>query len=171
MKPRLLIPLVRSKESLIRGSERLKDGDRNLERESSERNKMYKMNMKVTRVSPLHGSHKGVFKIHTHTKFTIMPILVNAYVTMLVRSENQANKTAGPEETNHCAGTQDNIDARNYEMEANPAQDYFVLLICSSYTLTVKSSKAKNEGENPTKDNGTKTNEEPVYQEDQAFLE
>ncbi|GJZ60585.1 ribonuclease H-like domain-containing protein [Tanacetum coccineum] len=57
-----------------------------------------------------------------------------------VRSENQANKTVGPEEANHSAGTQDNIDAGNSEMEADPAQDYFVLPIYSSYTSTVKSS-------------------------------
>ncbi|GKC01349.1 putative ribonuclease H-like domain-containing protein, partial [Tanacetum coccineum] len=53
-----------------------------------------------------------------------------------VRSENQANKTAGPKEANH-----------------------------------IKSSEAKNEGAKPTKDPGLKTNEEPVDQEDQAFLE
>ncbi|GJZ37238.1 ribonuclease H-like domain-containing protein [Tanacetum coccineum] len=51
-----------------------------------------------------------------------------------VRSENQANKTAGPEEANHSAET-------------------------------------KNEGKNPNMDTGLKTNEEPVNQEDQAFLE
>ncbi|GJT05611.1 putative ribonuclease H-like domain-containing protein [Tanacetum coccineum] len=88
-----------------------------------------------------------------------------------VRSENQANKTAGPKEANHSAGTQDNIDAGNSEMEAESAQDYFVLPIWSSYTSTVKSSKAKNEGEKRTRDTGLKTNEEPVDQEDQAFLE
>ncbi|GJY89400.1 hypothetical protein Tco_0504596 [Tanacetum coccineum] len=42
-----------------------------------------------------------------------------------VRSKNQANKTADPEEANHSAGTQDNIDAGNLEMEAESAQDYF----------------------------------------------
>ncbi|GJT31508.1 ribonuclease H-like domain-containing protein [Tanacetum coccineum] len=36
-----------------------------------------------------------------------------------VRSENQANKTAGPKEANHSVGTQDNIDAGNSEMEAD----------------------------------------------------
>ncbi|GKE23306.1 ribonuclease H-like domain-containing protein [Tanacetum coccineum] len=88
-----------------------------------------------------------------------------------VRSENQANKTAGPEEANHSACTQDNIDAGNSEMEADPAQDYFVLPIYSSYTSTVKSSEAKNKGEKSNKDTSLKTNEEPVDQEDQAFLE
>ncbi|GJY04533.1 putative ribonuclease H-like domain-containing protein [Tanacetum coccineum] len=37
------------------------------------------------------------------------------------------------------------IDAGNSEMEAESAQDYFVLPIWSSYTSTVKSSEAKNE--------------------------
>ncbi|GJQ93752.1 putative ribonuclease H-like domain-containing protein [Tanacetum coccineum] len=88
-----------------------------------------------------------------------------------VISENQANKTAGPKEANHSASTQDNIDARNSEMEVESAEDYFVLPIWSSYTSTVKSSEAKNEGEQPNKNIGLKTNEEPVDQEDQAFLE
>ncbi|GJT66848.1 hypothetical protein Tco_1018328, partial [Tanacetum coccineum] len=74
------------------------------------------------------------------------------------------------EETNHSAGTQDNIDVGNSKMEADPAQDYFVLPICSSYTSTVNSSEANNEGEKPNKDTGLETNEEPVDQEDQAFL-
>ncbi|GKC86761.1 ribonuclease H-like domain-containing protein, partial [Tanacetum coccineum] len=47
----------------------------------------------------------------------------------LVRSENQANKTAGLKEANHSAGTQDNINAGNSEMETESAQDYFVLPI------------------------------------------
>ncbi|GKG02137.1 hypothetical protein Tco_0306842 [Tanacetum coccineum] len=51
-------------------------------------------------------------------------------------------------------------------MEAESAQDYFVLPIWSSYTSTMKSSEAKNEGEKPNK-----SNEKPVDQEDQAFLE
>ncbi|GJS95295.1 putative ribonuclease H-like domain-containing protein [Tanacetum coccineum] len=88
-----------------------------------------------------------------------------------VRSENQANKTADPEEANHSAGTQDNIDAGNSKMEAESAQDYFVLPIWSSYTSTVKSSEAKNEDEKPNKNTGLKTNEEPVDHVDQAFME
>ncbi|GKC58711.1 putative ribonuclease H-like domain-containing protein, partial [Tanacetum coccineum] len=88
-----------------------------------------------------------------------------------VRSENQANKTASPKEANHSAGTQDNIDAGNFEMEDESTQDYFVLPIWSSYTSTVKSSEAKNEGEKPNKNTGLKTNEDPVDQVDQAFLE
>ncbi|GKA76465.1 putative ribonuclease H-like domain-containing protein [Tanacetum coccineum] len=97
--------------------------------------------------------------------------IYNLEIERPVRSENQANKTAGPEEANHSAGTQDNVDAGNSKMEADPAQDYFVLPIYSSYTSTDKSSEAKNEGVKHTKDTGLKTNEEPVDQEDQAFLE
>ncbi|GJY21517.1 hypothetical protein Tco_0394083 [Tanacetum coccineum] len=44
-----------------------------------------------------------------------------------VTAKNKANKTAGPKEANHSAGTQDNIDAGNFEMEAEPAQEYFEL--------------------------------------------
>ncbi|GKB17725.1 hypothetical protein Tco_0851648 [Tanacetum coccineum] len=44
-----------------------------------------------------------------------------------VTAENKANKTAGPKEANHGAGTQDNIDTGNSEMEIEPAQEYFVL--------------------------------------------
>ncbi|GJT65313.1 hypothetical protein Tco_1016793 [Tanacetum coccineum] len=67
--------------------------------------------------------------------------------------------------------TQDNINAGNSEIEAESAQDYFVMPIWSSYTSTVKSSKAKNKGEKPTKNTDLKTNEKPVDQEDQAFLD
>ncbi|GJS02645.1 putative ribonuclease H-like domain-containing protein [Tanacetum coccineum] len=88
-----------------------------------------------------------------------------------VRSENQANKTTSPKEANHSAGTQDNIDAGNSKMKAESAQDYFVLPIWSSYTSTVKSSEAKNEGEKPNKNTSLKTNEKLVDQEDQAILE
>ncbi|GJY65091.1 putative ribonuclease H-like domain-containing protein, partial [Tanacetum coccineum] len=70
----------------------------------------------------------------------------------LVGSENQANKTAGPEEVNNSTGIKDNIDAGNSKMKADPAQDYFVLPIYSSYTSTVKSSEAKNEGEKSNND-------------------
>ncbi|GJZ61662.1 putative ribonuclease H-like domain-containing protein [Tanacetum coccineum] len=60
----------------------------------------------------------------------------------LVGSENQANKHAGPQEANQNAGTEDIIDAGDFEKEAESAQDYFVLPIWSSYTSTVKNSKA-----------------------------
>nr|GEW95919.1 putative ribonuclease H-like domain-containing protein [Tanacetum cinerariifolium] len=61
-----------------------------------------------------------------------------------VTAENKTNKTTGPKEANNSAGTQDNIDAGNSEMEAEHVQEYFVLPLWSSYTSTVKSSEAKN---------------------------
>ncbi|GKD97736.1 putative ribonuclease H-like domain-containing protein [Tanacetum coccineum] len=85
--------------------------------------------------------------------------------------ENKANKTTGPKEANHSANTQDNIDAGNSKMEAEPAQEYFVVPLWSSYTSTVKSSEAKNGDEKPNRDTGPKINEKPKDQEDQAFLE
>ncbi|GJV72468.1 hypothetical protein Tco_1492463 [Tanacetum coccineum] len=42
-----------------------------------------------------------------------------------VRSKNQANKHAGPQEVNQNAGTEDNIDAGDSEIEAESVQDYF----------------------------------------------
>ncbi|GJV12723.1 putative ribonuclease H-like domain-containing protein [Tanacetum coccineum] len=87
-----------------------------------------------------------------------------------VRSENQANKHAGPKEANHN-GTEDNIDAGDSEIEAESTQDYFVLPIWSSYTSTVKSSKAINAGEEPNKHPDLKTDEKPIDKEDQVFLD
>ncbi|GKF43375.1 hypothetical protein Tco_0129927 [Tanacetum coccineum] len=62
---------------------------------------------------------------------------------------------------------QDNIDAGDSEIEAESAQDYFVLPIWSSYTSTVKSTKAKNACEEPNKHPDLK----PVDKEDQVFLD
>ncbi|GJX25261.1 putative ribonuclease H-like domain-containing protein [Tanacetum coccineum] len=58
-------------------------------------------------------------------------------------------------------GTQDNINVGNSKMEAEPAQEYFVLPLWSFYTSTVKSSEAKNGDEKTNGDTGPKTNEEP----------
>ncbi|GJU00691.1 putative ribonuclease H-like domain-containing protein [Tanacetum coccineum] len=99
-----------------------------------------------------------------HVNFKKLNKLVKG--NLPVRSENQAYKNADPKEANHSAGIKDNIDAKNSKMEAESAQDYFILPIWSSYTSTMKSSKAKNEGDKPTN-----SNEKPVDQEDQAFLE
>ncbi|GKD50352.1 hypothetical protein Tco_1279328 [Tanacetum coccineum] len=88
-----------------------------------------------------------------------------------VRSENQANKHAGPQEANHNAGTKDNIDAGDSEKEDESAQDYFVLPIWSSYSSTVKRSTAKDAGEAPNKHPDLKTDEKPVDKEDQVFLD
>ncbi|GJW32695.1 putative ribonuclease H-like domain-containing protein [Tanacetum coccineum] len=88
-----------------------------------------------------------------------------------VSTENKANKTACPKEANTNAGTKDDIDAGNSEREAEPVEEYFVLPLWSSYTSTVKSSEAKNGGEKPQGNTGSKDNDEPVDQEDQAFLE
>nr|GEW15228.1 putative ribonuclease H-like domain-containing protein [Tanacetum cinerariifolium] len=88
-----------------------------------------------------------------------------------ITAENKANKTAGIKEANTSAGTQDNLDAGNSKMEADHAQEYYVLSLWSSYTSTVKSSKAKNRDEKLNEDTDSKTNKEPVALEEQAFLE
>ncbi|GJR90979.1 putative ribonuclease H-like domain-containing protein [Tanacetum coccineum] len=78
-----------------------------------------------------------------------------------VRSENQANKHAGPQEANHNAGIEDIIDAGDSKNEAESAQDYFVLPIWSSYSSTVKRSTAKDAGKTPNKHPDLKTDEKP----------
>ncbi|GJR49976.1 putative ribonuclease H-like domain-containing protein [Tanacetum coccineum] len=88
-----------------------------------------------------------------------------------VRSENQANKHAGPQEANQNAGTEDIIDAGDSEKEDESAQDYFVLPIWSSYSSTVKRSIAKDAGDAPNKHPDLKTNGKPVDKEDQVFLD
>ncbi|GJY47155.1 putative ribonuclease H-like domain-containing protein, partial [Tanacetum coccineum] len=89
-----------------------------------------------------------------------------------VRSENQANKHAGPQEANHNAGTKDNIDAGDSEKEDESAQDYFCTAIWSSLFSTVKEIKTRKDAdETPNKHPDLKTNEKPVDKEDQVFLD
>nr|GEW71760.1 ribonuclease H-like domain, reverse transcriptase, RNA-dependent DNA polymerase [Tanacetum cinerariifolium] len=88
-----------------------------------------------------------------------------------ITAKNIANHTVGSKETNNSAGTQDSFNAGNSEMEADHAQEYYVLPLWSSFTLTIKISKAKNRDEKINEDTDSKTNEELVDQEDQAFLE
>nr|GEX10527.1 putative ribonuclease H-like domain-containing protein [Tanacetum cinerariifolium] len=80
-----------------------------------------------------------------------------------VTAENKANKTAGLKQANNSAGTQDNIDAGDSETKADHVQEYCILPLWSSYTLTVKSSKAKIGDEKLIGDTGLKTNEEPTF--------
>ncbi|GKG19306.1 hypothetical protein Tco_0376405, partial [Tanacetum coccineum] len=49
---------------------------------------------------------------------------------------NQANLHAGQQEANHNAGTEDIIDAGDFEKEDDSAQDCFVLPIWPSYSST-----------------------------------
>ncbi|GKF09472.1 hypothetical protein Tco_0043696 [Tanacetum coccineum] len=68
-------------------------------------------------------------------------------------------------------------DSMNYQpvsdskKEDESAQDYFVLPLWSSYSSTVKSSKARNIGEEPNKHPDLKSDEKPVEKEDQVFLD
>ncbi|GJV93147.1 putative ribonuclease H-like domain-containing protein [Tanacetum coccineum] len=76
-----------------------------------------------------------------------------------VRSENQANKHAGPQEANHNAGTKDIIDAGDSEKEDESAQDCFVLPIWSSYSSII------------TPDLKTDAKREGPREEEQVFLD
>ncbi|GJS91853.1 putative ribonuclease H-like domain-containing protein [Tanacetum coccineum] len=95
--------------------------------------------------------HLGKFEEKSDEGFLIGYSL-NSKAFRPVTAENKANKTAGLKEANHSTSTQDNIDAVNSEMEAEPAQEYFVLQLWSSYTSTVKSLEAKNGDEKPNGD-------------------
>ncbi|GKD25441.1 putative ribonuclease H-like domain-containing protein, partial [Tanacetum coccineum] len=79
-----------------------------------------------------------------------------------VRLENKANKHAGPPEANQNAGTEDSIDVGDSENEDKSAQDYFVLPIWSSYSSTIKRSRAEDAGAAPHKHPDLKTDEKPL---------
>nr|GEV40604.1 ribonuclease H-like domain-containing protein [Tanacetum cinerariifolium] len=101
---------------------------------------------------------EGAMADFTNLESTVNPIT----------AKNKANKTEGPKETNNGAGTQDSFDAGNSNMEAGHAQEYYVLPLWSSYTSTIKSSKAKNGDEKLNEDIDSKINEELVDQEGTA---
>ncbi|GJV67267.1 retrovirus-related pol polyprotein from transposon TNT 1-94 [Tanacetum coccineum] len=114
--------------------------------------------------------HMGKFDGKSDEGF-LVGYSLNSKAFRPITAENKANKTAGPKEANNIAGTKENIDAANSEMEAESAQEYFVLPIWSSYTSTIKSSKAKNADEKPDKDTGSESNEEPKDHVSEVFLE
>ncbi|GJR97839.1 retrovirus-related pol polyprotein from transposon TNT 1-94 [Tanacetum coccineum] len=95
--------------------------------------------------------HLGKFEDKSDKGF-LVGYSLNSKAFRPVTTENKANKTAGPKEANHSAGTQDNTDAGNSEMEAKPVQEYFVLPLWSSYTSILKSSEEKNGDEKPNGD-------------------
>nr|GEV35592.1 hypothetical protein [Tanacetum cinerariifolium] len=78
--------------------------------------------------------------------------------------------SGGLKEANNSTGTQDNLDKENSDMKVKHVQEYFILPLWSFYTLTIKSSEAKNGDEKLIGDTSSKTNEEPVDQEDQEEL-
>nr|GEX15375.1 uncharacterized mitochondrial protein AtMg00810-like [Tanacetum cinerariifolium] len=89
--------------------------------------------------------------------------------------ENKANKTASLKEANHSAGTQDFLIQEILKWKLNMLKNTSTVKsskpLWSSYTSTVKSLKPKNGNENLHADANSKINDEPVDQEDQAFLE
>ncbi|GKA58138.1 putative ribonuclease H-like domain-containing protein [Tanacetum coccineum] len=61
----------------------------------------------------------------------------------VLTDQEPANQHAGLQEANQNAGTEDIIDAGDSKKEDDSAQDYFVLPIWSSYSLTIKRSRAE----------------------------
>nr|GEV31114.1 hypothetical protein [Tanacetum cinerariifolium] len=77
-----------------------------------------------------------------------------------VSLENQANKSAGPKEANHNAGTEANDDQDANSKEINLYDEHFVLPVWFAYSTSVKSSRDK-----------IRKNEKPVSQVEQFFQE
>nr|GEV58502.1 putative ribonuclease H-like domain-containing protein [Tanacetum cinerariifolium] len=78
---------------------------------------------------------------------------------------NQTDKNAGPQDTNGNVGTQDNVAAGKEVSN----QYYIVLPLWSSISSTFKSSDDKATDDKPKDDTSSKTVEEPVNKEDQAY--
>nr|GEY44132.1 hypothetical protein [Tanacetum cinerariifolium] len=73
-------------------------------------------------------------------------------------TENQANKSAGPQEANNSAGTQANDDQGAHSEEINLHDEHFVLPIWSAYLNIVKSSGDKIEKNKKPDANTNSTN-------------
>nr|GEU56269.1 hypothetical protein [Tanacetum cinerariifolium] len=86
-------------------------------------------------------------------------------VTSKVAVGNQTDKNVGPQDTNSNAGTQDNIDTGKEVSD----QHYIMLPLWSSLSSTYKSSDDKPADDKPNVDIGSKTVEEPVNKDDQAY--
>nr|GEW70917.1 hypothetical protein [Tanacetum cinerariifolium] len=97
--------------------------------------------------------HLGKFEEKSDEGF-LVGYSLNSKAFRPVTTENKANKTAGLKEANNSAGTQDNLNARNSEMEVEHVPEYFVLPLWSSYTTTIKCSKEKNKDEKLNEDTG-----------------
>ncbi|GJV35090.1 ribonuclease H-like domain-containing protein [Tanacetum coccineum] len=78
------------------------------------------------------------FKLPDEKHITRIPRQNN--ITFSIREHCSFWRKPCPQEANQNAGTKENIDAGDSPIEAESAQDYFVLPIWSSYTSTVKSS-------------------------------
>nr|GFB22492.1 hypothetical protein [Tanacetum cinerariifolium] len=70
-----------------------------------------------------------------------------------------------PQVTNGNTGTQDNVDARKEVFD----QQYIMLPLWSFISSTYMSSNVKPADDKPKDDTGSKTVEEPVNKEDQAY--
>nr|GEX21205.1 ribonuclease H-like domain, reverse transcriptase, RNA-dependent DNA polymerase [Tanacetum cinerariifolium] len=80
---------------------------------------------------------------------------------------NQTDKNAGPQDTNGNAGTQDNVDAGKEVSD----QHYIMLPLWYSISSTYKSSDDKSTDQKPKDHTGSKTIEEPVNKDDQAYID
>nr|GEX49535.1 hypothetical protein [Tanacetum cinerariifolium] len=93
--------------------------------------------------------------------------LTNSTNDIPVFAGNTIDKHAGPQDTNGNAGAQDNVDARKEVSD----QHYIMLPLWSSISSTFKNSDDKAADDKPEDDIGSKTVDEPVNKEDQAYID
>nr|GEW49011.1 hypothetical protein [Tanacetum cinerariifolium] len=123
--------------------------------------------------STFHKSHSPIRRFfynaiaHSRRNSTERVNIVGSKADSVVKgNEVTAVKTsAGPQVTNNNAGTQDNVDAGKEVSD----QHYIVLPLWSSICFTYKSLDDNPADDKPKDDTGSKTVEEPVNKEDQAY--
>nr|GEW24672.1 hypothetical protein [Tanacetum cinerariifolium] len=91
--------------------------------------------------------------------------LTNSMNYIPVFTGNQTNKNTGLQDTNGNTSTQNNVDAGKEVSD----QHYIMLSLWSSISSTFKSSYDKAADDKPKDDTCSKTVEEPVNKEDQAY--
>nr|GFA44799.1 ribonuclease H-like domain-containing protein [Tanacetum cinerariifolium] len=91
--------------------------------------------------------------------------LTNSMNYIPVSTRNQTDKNAGLQDTNGNAGTQDNVDAEKEVLD----QHYIVLSLWSSISSINKSSNDKPADDKPKDDTSSKTVEELLNKENQAY--
>ncbi|GKA51382.1 putative ribonuclease H-like domain-containing protein [Tanacetum coccineum] len=95
--------------------------------------------------------HLGKFEEKVDEGF-LVGYSLNCKAFRPVTTENRANKTTGPEEANHYAGTQDSPVAGTTELNDESPQEHCILPIWSSYNTTIKSLEVQSSGKELNED-------------------
>nr|GEV93003.1 reverse transcriptase domain-containing protein [Tanacetum cinerariifolium] len=93
--------------------------------------------------SVVFGGSNGRITGKGHAWMFDLDYLTNSMNYEPVSLENQANKSAGPQEANNSAGTQANDDQGTHSEEIDLHDKHFILPICSAYSTTEELEKLK----------------------------